>query len=129
MARRPRAPALAHRAASSLIPATRAAVEGRAALKTQALGCFQIIQGMRRDADTSPLCIGFGVFRLALRHHSETMALLSGGWQVRRSQERSSSSLGAQWPLVPTRANGEIRDDTGRTLKVPVPYEYDASVA
>ena len=45
---RPRAQALAQRAASSLILATRVLADGRASLKTHSLRCFQIIQGMSK---------------------------------------------------------------------------------
>ena len=46
MARRPRAPALAQRAASSLTRATKELTDGRASLKMQSLRCFQ---GSRRE--------------------------------------------------------------------------------
>ena len=90
MARRPRAPAHAQRAASSLIPATMPLAEGLALLKTQSLQCFQIIQGMTNVADARPLRIGFGVLCLAVRHQSTKLASVLGTWQVSRSQHRMS---------------------------------------
>ena len=61
MARRPNAPALAQSAASSLILLTKALVDGVAALNTQSLRCFHIIQGISNAAEASPLRIGFAV--------------------------------------------------------------------
>jgi hypothetical protein len=90
MARRPRALARAQRAASSLIPAIKAVIEGLAPSNMKALRCFYIIQGMSRVADARPFCIGLGVFCRVTRHHSGTEASLSSDWHEKRSHERIS---------------------------------------
>ena len=58
MARSPRAPALAQRAASSLIFVSRSVVEGRPLLKMQSLRCFHIIHGTRWVTEARPLRMG-----------------------------------------------------------------------
>ena len=91
MARRPNAPALAHSAASSLILLTKTSVDGVAALNTQSLRCFHVIQGISSVAEASPLCIGLAVHCFALIHHSVKLSSPSGTRQVRRRQERISN--------------------------------------
>ena len=91
MARRPNAPALTHNAASSLILLTKTPVDGVAALNTQSLRCFHVIQGISSVAEASPLCIGLAVHCLALLHHSVRFSSPSGTRQVRRSHESISN--------------------------------------
>jgi hypothetical protein len=50
------------------------------------LCCFQTIHGTRRATEASPLCIAFGVRRLALHHQSVSVASPSGGRQGMHSQ-------------------------------------------
>jgi hypothetical protein len=61
-ARRPNAPALAQMVASARILSHVPETEGRSPSKTQALRCFQIIQGSSSVIVARPLCIGLGVF-------------------------------------------------------------------
>ena len=90
-ARRPRAPALAQRAASSLIFSTRPWAEGRALSNTQSFLCFQIIHGTSRVVEASPLRKGLGVACLAAIHQVLSVASLSGGRQGIRNHDKTSN--------------------------------------
>ena len=90
MALRPKAPARAHRAASSLILVTKSRTEGWALSKTQSLRCFHTIQGTSRVAEASPLCIGLGVSCRAARHQQKKNP---GERHVSLSQESTSCHI------------------------------------
>ena len=92
-ARSPSAPALAQRAASSLILVISAAVEGLALSKTQSFRCFQIIHGVNRAMEARPFRTSVGVFCLACSHQSMSESSWLGPAVVIRSQDRISCQV------------------------------------